>query len=279
MYRTFNKNFDDVIIVDIGGSNIRVGYLSDTEQPSICVATPNKQALFLDSLIQTVQNIWRNVNKKNATIVVGCPGLIDKNGVVQKALYIDIEGVNLRSLLKKKFHCPVAIINDANLQSLAFSYHYKNFLYIVVGTGVGGSLVSNGELYTGAHGFAGEIGHIPLPDINFVCQCGQKGCLDSVASGYSLVKLLGENWWSGNPTTKKLNAISLAGSSTGKAAVLASTLFDPETLIVAGHLVSFTEFTDTLIQEFNNSFPKKEVVFEMNTWLLVVKGVQKLIQK
>ena len=158
MYRTFNKNFDDVIIVDIGGSNIRVGYLSDTEQPSICVATPNKQALFLDSLIQTVQNIWRKVNKKNATIVVGCPGLIDKNGVVQKALYIDIEGVNLRSLLKKKFHCPVAIINDANLQSLAFSYHYKNFLYIVVGTGVGGSLVSNGELYTGAHGFAGSSG-------------------------------------------------------------------------------------------------------------------------
>lgn len=279
MKRAFGKEDRNIVIVDIGGSNIRIGYLCDDKRPSICIKTPKERALFLELLTQILHEIRTKAHKENFFIIVGCPGLIDKDGVIQKTLYLDIEGVNLRSMLQKKVQCSVLVLNDANLQSLAFLNKYQNYLYIVAGTGVGGALISNGELHLGAHGFAGEIGHMPLTDNDSVCKCSQIGCLDSVASGYYLEKVLGKRWWKSELTSKELGVISLAGSSTGKAVVLASTLFDPEKIIVSGHLVSYKGFTNNLIQELKNSFPKKEVIFERNTWPLVVKGVRSLIKK
>lgn len=129
-------------------------------------------------------------------IGVSVPGLIDpRNGVVRYTAYLNWRSVPLGQRLAA--HCddiPIYLDNDTNLAALGERVFgagdgIDNMVIVMVGTaGIGAGIVVNGEIYHGAGGGAGEIGHMPIASSDVSCVCGHRGCLEAVSSGWALVR-------------------------------------------------------------------------------------------
>ncbi|RQD76119.1 MAG: ROK family protein [Candidatus Syntrophonatronum acetioxidans] len=115
------------------------------------------------------------------------------------------KGVPLGKLLKEKINLPLFVENDANAAAygeyLRGAGQGKNHLiYITVSTGIGGGIISHGEIYRGAEGYAGEIGHITMELEGPTCKCGNRGCLETLASGTAIARQAREALALGMPT-------------------------------------------------------------------------------
>lgn len=130
-------------------------------------------------------------------IGVSVPGLVDpSNDIVRYTAYLNWRNVPLGERLAA--HCggdvPIYLDNDTNLAALGEQVFgagdgIANMVIVMVGVaGIGAGIVINGEIYHGATGGAGEIGHMPVADGNVSCVCGRRGCLEAVASGWALVR-------------------------------------------------------------------------------------------
>lgn len=122
---------------------------------------------------------------------VGVPGLVDsERGILRHAVNLDVNGddLPLRDLLSARLGVPVVIENDVNAAALAAQLlaAADDVVYLSVGTGLAAGLVMRGNLRRGEHGAAGEIGHIPVDPEGARCGCGQRGCLETIASGAAL---------------------------------------------------------------------------------------------
>ena len=132
------------------------------------------------------------------SVGLGIPGLVDvERGAVKHAVNLGVDGdwVPLRAELEARLGVPVAVENDVNVATLgavALS-GIRDLVYLSIGTGLAAGLVLDGTLRRGATGAAGEIGHVPIDPHGALCQCGQRGCLETVASG----RALAEAWPSG----------------------------------------------------------------------------------
>jgi len=130
-----------------------------------------------------------------AGLGVGVPGLIDPRGqVVQVAPNLHWHNVPLAHLLSRRLQMPVALVNDVQagavaVQAAGTGRKFKHFVCMFIGTGIGGGLVLNGTLYRGAAGLAGEVGHMTvIPQDGPRCGCGNRGCLEAVASRSAIVR-------------------------------------------------------------------------------------------
>ena len=115
-------------------------------------------------------------------------------GIVLQSHHVEgWEGLPLAAELGATFHCPVYLENDANAVALG-EYRYgagrgaRTVVYITVSTGIGGGIVLEGELWRGSHGVAGEVGHMVVRPGGPLCTCGNRGCLESLASGPSIAR-------------------------------------------------------------------------------------------
>jgi len=167
---------------------------------------------------------------------------------------------------------PVEIENDANLGALAeltwgAGRDCANFAYIKIATGIGAGLVIDGGLRRGASGTAGEIGHTTLDEAGPLCYCGNRGCLETVASGPAIIQLVG--LLEGElPTLSRIvelavagdlrcrRAISDAGHEIGVAVAGLCNLINPERVIVGG-LLSRTG--EVLLQPMRESIRRHAV--------------------
>ncbi len=127
----------------------------------------------------------------DGTVGVGIPGLVDvERGAVKHAVNLGVNGdwLPLRSLLADRLGVPVVLENDVNAATLgaAALSGASDLVYLSIGTGLAAGLVLDGRLRRGEHGAAGEIGHVPVDPQGTVCQCGQRGCLETIASGSAL---------------------------------------------------------------------------------------------
>jgi glucokinase len=101
--------------------------------------------------------------------------------------------VLLRDIIQSKLDKKAFLINDANAAALGELYFgaargTHNFIYITLSTGIGGGIVIDRKIYTGAIGTAGEIGHMTIDDNGPLCNCGNKGCWEALASGTALAR-------------------------------------------------------------------------------------------
>lgn len=125
---------------------------------------------------------------------VALQGFVDVhrgNAVWSPALAL--RNVNLTRALEENFQCPVELANDAYCIGYAIreqpSYSdYRNFVVLMIGYGVGGSLVVNGELHSGHFGAASEFGHTKYSPTGPLCACGKRGCIESYVSDYALYR-------------------------------------------------------------------------------------------
>jgi glucokinase len=128
---------------------------------------------------------------------VGIPGSVDhREGTVRHAVNLGIGSspFPIGALLAEAFGVDVAVENDVNAAALGAAAalglgERASLAYLSVGTGVAAGLVVGGAIHRGAHGAAGEIGHLPLFPDGPVCECGMTGCLEAVASGSALGRI------------------------------------------------------------------------------------------
>lgn len=154
------------------------------------------------------------------SVGIGIPGLVDvEHGTVMHAVNLGVDGdwLPLRERLEQRLGLPVAIENDVNVATLGAVAltGVQDLIYLSIGTGLAAGLVLDGTLRRGATGAAGEIGHVPVDPHGQLCQCGQRGCLETVASGSALAAA-----WPGR------------GEPPARALFAAADRGDPEALVV-----------------------------------------------
>ena len=135
---------------------------------------------------------------------VGVPGMVDRRGVLRFAPNLPAAaGADVGGLLRRRLgRTAVLVENDATLAVLAehqlgAARGVDHVLLVTLGTGIGGGLVIGGQVQTGAHGFAGEIGHLVVDPSGPLCPCGRRGCWERYASGGGLGRLAREAAYAG----------------------------------------------------------------------------------
>ncbi len=129
-------------------------------------------------------------------IGVGTPGLVNtRDGCVVNAVNLDWQGLSLAELIHARYPLPVYILNDSQAAAMGeFTFGESRFsgnslVVINAGHGIGAGIVINGQLFQGDGGGAGEIGHVVVvPEGGLLCRCGNRGCLETVASVQAVVQ-------------------------------------------------------------------------------------------
>jgi glucokinase len=166
-----------------------------------------------EGVLRTAQRVAGHLSSSPTSVGIGIPGLVDvERGALTHAvnLGVDGDGLPLRAELEQRLGVPVAVENDVNaatLGAVALS-GIRDLVYLSIGTGLAAGLVLDGVLRRGATGAAGEVGHVPVDPNGSLCQCGQRGCLETVASGRALALA----WPSGDePPAQALFAAAAEG--------------------------------------------------------------------
>ncbi|KOG34012.1 ROK family transcriptional regulator [Streptomyces resistomycificus] len=198
---------------------------------------------------------------------VAVPGIVDEDrGVAVYAANLGWRDVPLRELLARRLGAPVALGHDVRTGGLAegrigAGQGTDRFLFVALGTGIAGAIGIDGRVEAGAHGFAGEIGHVVVRPAGVPCPCGQRGCLERYASAAAV----SEAWAaaSGDPeadaadcakavTSGDPNAVRVwreAVDALADGLVTALTLLDPRTLIIGGGLAEAGETLFTPLRD------------------------------
>ncbi|MDI7251944.1 MAG: ROK family protein, partial [Actinomycetota bacterium] len=106
----------------------------------------------------------------------------------------------VKDILQEAFDLPVVVDNDANVAALAEARlgagrGSRYLVHLTLGTGIGGGIVIDGEVYRGAQGAAAELGHMIIDENGPICNCGARGCLEALASGVAIYKRVEELSW------------------------------------------------------------------------------------
>lgn len=181
--------------VDVGGTKILGGVVDDegTIIEELRVVSPATDVAAIGSAISSVVTQLK-ARHDIACVGVGAAGYIDKaRSTVMFAPNIAWRDVHLKTTLEKEIGLPVVVENDANAAAWGeFAYgagaDVDDLLLVTVGTGVGGGVVLDGELFRGAFGVGAEVGHMRVVPGGHLCGCGNRGCLEQYGSGSALVR-------------------------------------------------------------------------------------------
>jgi len=187
---------DWIIAIDLGGTQMRAALCTPDGTIHKRVRKKTKAQLgpeaVLERICQTAQEVWPE-NESVQAIGMLAPGPLDPfNGVVMGAPNLPgWDRVPVRDILSGRFELPVYVGNDANLAGLGehrfgAGRGVDDMIYITISTGIGGGIVLGGKLFVGSKGLAGEIGHMVVQPGGPLCGCGNRGCLEALASGTAI---------------------------------------------------------------------------------------------
>lgn len=167
------KNTEYIITIDLGGTKILSALLNSkneivgrVKQPTDSTQGPD---FIVECIVESIQKLFTNFNvseKNIKAISMGVPGTVNPiSGILSNAPNLGIKDFNIKGELQKSFDIPVLLENDVNLAALGikkyeFDDKVNNMLVVFVGTGIGGALLLDGNIYRGSNFFAGEIGHM-----------------------------------------------------------------------------------------------------------------------
>ena len=214
-------------------------------------------------IFQAISELQKEANSYDGdlkAIGVGSPGAVDfeKGRLIGSTPNIaNWENADIRGRIEEQFHIPVWADNDANIMPFAESRGrvarcYKNVICATLGTGIGGGILINGELYRGTHYAGSEIGHMMIVHDGLPCNCGGRGCFEKYASAPAMVRqyvslmkkngrtvpdnvttfTIFENAKKGEPEANDAIDITLAYMGTGFAGLV--NIFNPELLVIGG---------------------------------------------
>ncbi len=190
---------EKVIGIDIGGTNIRAAVVDPDGKILSRKKIKSNARDGIDKLILNLKEIISLFpDFKTDCIGIGIPGILDqKNGILTQAPNISgIKNFPIIKELKKIIQYENIIVeNDANAAALGEYWKgagsgSNSLLMLTLGTGLGGGIVLNGELWQGEDGMAGEIGHVILDPEGPLCNCGNSGCFESFVSGEAVRRIV-----------------------------------------------------------------------------------------
>lgn len=181
--------------VDVGGTKI-AGAVVDVDGTILEEARVESPASDAEAIEQAIADLVADLRTRHDVerVGVGAAGYVDANRArVLFAPNLAWRDLDLKTELEERIDLPVTVENDANAAAWGeFSFgagaDVDDLLMVTVGTGVGGGVVLNGQLYRGAFGVAAEIGHLRVVPEGHLCGCGNRGCLEQYASGSALVR-------------------------------------------------------------------------------------------
>jgi glucokinase len=264
-----------VVGIDVGGTSIKAalcdGELAVLAQEQVPTDTSDQGAL-LDSLALLVKSVAGGASCDG--VGFGLPSEIDqRTGRVVDSINIPIVDVPFVEEMQRRLGAPVKIDNDANVACLAevrmgAARGAGHVVMLTLGTGVGGGLVLDGELYHGAHGYGGELGHMVIAEDGPRCKghCPNRGCLEALASASGVVYAaeqvarerpggeLARAFAAGTPPDVRhvidgglagdpecVQALERVGRHLGVAIANYSNIFDPQVIVIGGGIASAGE--------------------------------------
>jgi glucokinase len=253
--------------VDIGGTKTLAVRLDGTQVVDESLFSIGRTTGTLDATIQSIESVHGPAVE---AIGVGIAGLVrPMDGTLVWGPHVPGTNLDVRSAVAGRFNVPVHVDNDANTAAFAEmkvggAAGYANVLFVTLGTGIGGAIMIDGSLYRGG-GFAGEWGHVQVDRNGLLCDCGKRGCWETLASGPALVRLAtqvvsrnpdsslarildsaeisGETVVgaadAGDETARAL--VTEVGRSFGQGLAGLVAIFDPELIVIGGGLGSVGE--------------------------------------
>ena len=240
--KTSGAGAEIVLAVDIGGTKIRVALVdqegavlwsAQAPTPRTSAPTPEQAGTIWDAVEDLVRAATRH--GRPTAVGVGCGGpMEDGNETVSPLNIPGWRSFPLRRRLQNLTGLPVQVDNDAKVLALAegrwgAAVGNGNYMCMVVSTGVGGGLVSDGRLVHGRTSNAGHVGHVIVNPGGRRCECGARGCLEAEASGTAIAALTGRP-----PAEAGPEVIERTGRLVGRAVGSVANLLDLELTTVAG---------------------------------------------
>jgi len=275
--------------IDVGGTNVKIG-LFDSElglisKTSITTNADMGPDIVIDNMAKTVEKLVAEagLSLENITAVgIGTPGPAKySEGIIIRSTNMPkFKNVPICKMLNEKLGAPVVFDNDANVAcwgeyAVGAGKGVKDIVFFTLGTGIGGGIVSNGELVHGCDENAAELGHMIIYPDGRKCNCGQRGCVEAYASAdstarratealeagaeSSLKKVLDEK---GRVTSKDIYEHLAAGDklakeiTDGTAKALAITCInmlhttEPKRMVFAGGMIAAGDLLLNAIREF-----------------------------
>ena len=288
--------------IDLGGTNIKIG-LFDSElklisKTSVATKADMGPEVVIDKMAQTVEKLIAEAGLSLQDVVavgIGTPGPAKyTEGVIIKSTNMPtFKNVPICRMLNEKLGAPIVFDNDANVAcwgeyAVGAGKGVKDMVFFTLGTGIGGGIISNGELVHGCDENAAELGHMIIYPDGRNCNCGQRGCVEAYASAdstarrateaveagaeSSLKKVLDEK---GQITSKDVYKHLAAGDklakeiTDGTAKALAITCInmlhttEPKRIVFAGGMIAAGDILLNRIKDFFNEYIwtlKKEMV-------------------
>lgn len=181
--------------VDLGGTNTKMALATANgtilAERSVPTASHEGPEAVLNRIARAMAELAAGVNAQPLALGMGIPGLVDRaSGVTLflPNLPTKWRGVRAAEILSDQLRCPVYLLNDvrtATLAELTFGLgrDASDMVFFAIGTGIGGGVVIDGKLRLGPLGAAGELGHQTIIPDGPLCGCGNRGCLETLASG------------------------------------------------------------------------------------------------
>ncbi len=288
--------------IDLGGTNIKIG-LFDSElklvsKTSVATKVDMGPNVVIDKMAQTAKKLLAEAGLSLQDVVavgIGTPGPAKySEGIIIKSTNMPtFKNVPICRMLNERFGAPVVFDNDANVAcwgeyAVGAGKGVKDMVFFTLGTGIGGGIISNGELVHGCDENGAELGHMIIYPDGRKCNCGQKGCVEAYASAdstarrateaveageeSSLKKVLDEK---GQITSKDVYEHLTAGDklakeiTDGTAKALAITcinmlhITEPKRIVFAGGMIAAGDVLLNRIKDFFNEYIwtlKKELV-------------------
>ncbi len=184
--------------VDLGGTNIKCGIVTESGKivKKVSVKTKAKEGyeVVIKQIKKGIAELLKGNKRKIEGIGLGAPGVVKhKKGIVENPPNLPGWGrVELGKILSNKFALPVFLENDANAAAIGemifgAGQKYRSFIFVTLGTGVGGGIIQKNKIIRGDSGAAGEIGHISIDYNGRKCNCGSYGCIEAYIGNAHLV--------------------------------------------------------------------------------------------
>ena len=186
--------------VDLGGTNIAVGIVDESKKIIAKGSVPTIASRSGDLIVKDMAALVERLLKDNhipvdkiAYVGIATPGTVDsKNGVVERAYNLPFDYFPIGEVFQR--YLPISkvfVANDANAAALGeavagASRGSNSSVMITLGTGVGGGVILDGKIYSGANGAAGELGHMVIKFNGCQCTCGRRGCWEAYSSATAL---------------------------------------------------------------------------------------------
>ena len=192
-----------VMGIDVGGTNLRCAVIDGSNDIVDRQSVRSHADQGMDVLLSNLLSLINDVRKSHdlSAVGIGIPGIIDSSsGVVTAAPNIaNVKDYPLRRVLSDRLGGGVEIVIENDANAIAVGEWWKgagksvdSLVLLAIGTGLGGGIILGGELWNGADGMAGEIGHTTVYPDGVLCNCGNYGCLETCASSVAIRRMVSD---------------------------------------------------------------------------------------